>query len=79
MSGPELAQRRLASCPDIEIMYISGYSGDRLNQTGVLEPRAVMLKKPFAPTELASEIRARLEELGDDPSLKRALMPGHRG
>ncbi len=60
MSGPRLAELLMSDRPDLQVLYMSGYIGDMLDQHGVNEPGAAFLQKPFAPEDLAQKIRERL-------------------
>jgi two-component system, cell cycle sensor histidine kinase and response regulator CckA len=58
MSGYELAARICGSRPDLRTLFISGYSHPAANAAPV---GGELLKKPFAPDELASAVRRALE------------------
>jgi signal transduction histidine kinase/CheY-like chemotaxis protein len=61
MAGPELAQRLVASRPDLKVLYISGYTGEALTKHGVLDVAANLLQKPFATGALVQRVRDVLE------------------
>ncbi len=57
MSGKQLAQRVLAECPSVKVLYISGYTGNAILQQGMLEPGIDFVQKPFDTKELLAKIR----------------------
>jgi PAS domain S-box-containing protein len=62
MTGPELAQLARALHPGIKVLYISGYTDDKLSHAGVLDPKVALLQKPFPLEELALKLREVLGE-----------------
>lgn len=60
-SGRELAERLAALRPETKVLYISGYTDDRLVHYGVLAERLQLLPKPFNPSQLILKIQAVLE------------------
>lgn len=61
MSGRELADKVLASKPDVKVIYMSGYTDDMLLHAGALGPGAAFLRKPLRPDVLASRVREVLD------------------
>jgi PAS domain S-box-containing protein len=61
IAGPDLAERVLAKCPGIPVLYISGYTADELGPRGPLEDGESFLQKPFSPTSLIRKIRTAIE------------------
>ncbi|RMF05813.1 MAG: hybrid sensor histidine kinase/response regulator [Chloroflexi bacterium] len=61
MGGKELAERILEMCPDMKVIYTSGYSNDMISAYGILEPNIAFLQKPFSPIDLVSTVRAVLD------------------
>ncbi len=57
MSGRELARRICSFRPDIKVLYVSGYTDEAIVSTGLLEPNAAFLQKPFTPADLARKVR----------------------
>ena len=53
MSGIELANRVLAVCPDVKVLYMSGYELHA-------HPEMAFIEKPFRSEELIEKIRAML-------------------
>jgi two-component system cell cycle sensor histidine kinase/response regulator CckA len=61
MSGTELAQQINRQCPDVKVLYISGYTDDTIVHRGVLEPGTSFLQKPFTAEVLARKVRSVLD------------------
>jgi two-component system, cell cycle sensor histidine kinase and response regulator CckA len=61
MNGRELAERVLEKCPDMKVLFISGYTDDCIIHRGVLDQRLPFLQKPFAPETFLSKVRAVLD------------------
>ena len=68
MGGTQLARHLSASRPDMKVLYISGYPDDAMQHEGVVDPRMMLLRKPFAPEQLARKVREVLEPSADDPA-----------
>jgi signal transduction histidine kinase/CheY-like chemotaxis protein len=62
MSGPELAQRVTRVCPDLRVIYISGYTDRALIHQGLRQPGSAFLQKPFTPETLVRMVREVLGE-----------------
>jgi DNA-binding response OmpR family regulator len=56
MSGPELAQSLDASRPEMRVLYMSGYTSDKLTHFPLLDPEVALLRKPFKLAELAQKV-----------------------
>jgi DNA-binding response OmpR family regulator len=61
MSGYDLAARVLERRPEIRMLFMSGYSH---RVPGAEIAKGELLKKPFAPEQLARAVRAALDENG---------------
>jgi len=61
MSGAELARRLTLACPELKVLYISGYTGDAILRHGLSEGREALLAKPFTAAALAARVRAVLD------------------
>jgi len=57
IGGPELAER-LA----LPVVFMSGYSGDRIAQSDMLKPGTAFIQKPFTADDLKRKIRSVLDE-----------------
>lgn len=60
LSGRELADRLLAHCPGLKVLFMSGYTGDVVMRHGVDGEEAAFIQKPFTPDQLAARVRAVL-------------------
>jgi PAS domain S-box-containing protein len=65
LGGPELAQRLVATRPDLQVMFMSGYASDAIGRRGVLDEGISFLEKPFTPSVLGHKVR---EVLGAAPA-----------
>jgi two-component system, cell cycle sensor histidine kinase and response regulator CckA len=57
MGGRELANRLMATLPNLRVLYISGYTHDSAVQTRVLNEGESFLQKPFMLAELSRKLR----------------------
>ncbi len=48
MSGPALARQIRVRWPDVDVLYMSGYSHEAVEKQGLLEPGTRLLAKPFS-------------------------------
>jgi PAS domain S-box-containing protein len=62
LNGRQLADRVRAMRPDLEILFMSGYSDHLLERDGVLERGLHFLPKPITPASLTQAVRAILDE-----------------
>jgi PAS domain S-box-containing protein len=60
MSGPHLAERLRASCPDAKTLYMSGYP-DKCEGGGALRSQHNFIQKPFTQQELLRRMREVLD------------------
>jgi PAS domain S-box-containing protein len=63
MSGPELVLRLMDSHPEMKVVYMSGYTGERVAHQG-LQSGIRLLEKPFTRTALLTTIDAALGDAG---------------
>jgi CheY-like chemotaxis protein len=61
MGGPELAQRLVDRRPDLQVLYVSGYTNDEVLRRGIPEVGAAFVQKPFAPEDLMRRVREVLD------------------
>jgi PAS domain S-box-containing protein len=59
--GKELSESLQKLCPDIRVLYMSGYPVDTLEQQGHLPRGVQVLPKPFTSAVLAQRVRAALD------------------
>ncbi len=64
MGGRELSARLCASCPEIKVLYLSGYTEDAIVHEGVVDPDTAFLQKPFTLQALSRKVREVLGERG---------------
>jgi two-component system, cell cycle sensor histidine kinase and response regulator CckA len=60
IGGPELAKRLLLQRPDIKLLFMSGFTDDRIAHEGVLHA-GVFIQKPFTATQLTGKVRTLLD------------------
>jgi len=61
MNGPELAARLTSVRPDLNVLYVSGYTGSALMDRGLIPDDFVLLKKPFLPESLVNKVDELLQ------------------
>jgi PAS domain S-box-containing protein len=61
LNGRELSIRLKELCPNLKVLFISGYTADVIANRGVLDPGVAFLHKPFGPEELAQKVREVLD------------------
>ena len=61
MSGPALATEAVARRPDIKVLYMSGYTQDKLDHQFEQDDDVPLLRKPFRRLELARMVRGVLD------------------
>ena len=67
-SGLELAGELGELDPDLPVLYISGYTTQRIRDKGLLVSEQSFLGKPFTPGQLATKVDSILR--GDGPRLE---------
>jgi PAS domain S-box-containing protein len=58
-SGPELADQLRETCPELRVLYISGYPWDKLNEAWRVS-NVALLAKPFTMNDLVTAVREAL-------------------
>ena len=61
ISGPEMGAQLKSLRPEIKVLYMSGYTADKIAHHGVLDPDTHFIPKPFTPGQLSSKVREILE------------------
>ncbi len=61
MSGPELAKRLKEARPEIQVLYMSGYTDDKLGDLAQPDSELALMQKPFYIGELVRKIRELLQ------------------
>ncbi len=62
MTGVELAHEAKRRRPDLPVLYISGYVGERLSRQGLDADRHNLLQKPFEAGDLTRAVKRLLQE-----------------
>jgi FixJ family two-component response regulator len=57
MNGRDLARNLLSIYPDLNRLFMSGYTADVIAHHGVLEEGVQFIQKPFTMQDLAAKIR----------------------
>lgn len=60
MNGRELHERLLRLCPQVKVLFMSGYTANTIAHHGVLDPDVNFIQKPFSKKEVAVKIRKAL-------------------
>jgi two-component system cell cycle sensor histidine kinase/response regulator CckA len=60
VSGPELVERLSASHPNLKVVYMSGYTGELIEQRELLKRDITLLEKPFTRIDLLNTVHATL-------------------
>jgi CheY-like chemotaxis protein len=61
LSGRNAAEQIRAARPEMDLLFISGYTSEAIEKHGVLEPGAKFLTKPFRTEELLHKVRDVLD------------------
>jgi PAS domain S-box-containing protein len=60
MSGPELAENLHRSHPNLNVIYMSGYTGELMANRNILKPGVTLLEKPFTRTALLNLVHTKV-------------------
>jgi len=61
MSGPKLYKQLVIIRPDLKVLYMSGYTDNKILQEDVLKKNAAYLQKPFSLDGLLKKVRSALD------------------
>jgi PAS domain S-box-containing protein len=61
MSGPAVAERLALLWPGTKVLFMSGYTGGRLEHHGIVEADAAFIEKPFTLSALVRRVREILD------------------
>jgi len=56
LSGKELRERLRAARPELNVLFMSGYTTDTIAHHGILEEGVQFLQKPFSLNDLAGRV-----------------------
>ena len=62
INGKELADKLTARCPEIKVLYISGYTDNVIVHHGVLEKGTNFIQKPYTMESITRKVRKVLEK-----------------
>jgi CheY-like chemotaxis protein len=62
MNGRQLATRLTSRRPELQVLYMSGYTDDVVLRDGVRNREVAFLRKPFSPESLARRVREVLDK-----------------
>ncbi|TDK37581.1 hypothetical protein E2F50_12110 [Rhizobium deserti] len=62
MNGRKLADEARASRPGLPVVFTTGYTRNAVVHNGVLDPGVIFLQKPSSLGELATKLRAALDQ-----------------
>jgi len=60
MNGKDLTEEMKTICPDIKVLFMSGYTADIIARHGILDRGIHFVQKPFTPDILACKVREAL-------------------
>jgi DNA-binding NarL/FixJ family response regulator len=63
MNGAEIARRVDHLSPDTRVIYMSGFTDDKLIDHGLRPQSIILLEKPFSPTQLLRTVRDVLDDV----------------
>jgi two-component system, cell cycle sensor histidine kinase and response regulator CckA len=69
MTGLDVARRLRPQCPAMQVLFMSGYTGDAVLDTAEFGGDAAFIQKPFASKALIARVRALLTPRADDPRM----------
>ncbi len=61
INGRELAEVARKACPELRVIYMSGYTDDALSRYGLQGTSDQFIQKPFTPLGLVRKIRSILD------------------
>ncbi|HKQ71601.1 MAG TPA: response regulator [Polyangiaceae bacterium] len=64
ISGPRLVEELSATCPRMQVLYMSGYAGGAVIHSGAIGRGAAFLAKPFTPNALLEKVSESLALAG---------------
>ena len=68
MNGRDLSEKLRTLCPNLKILFMSGYSSDVIAHNDVLAADIHFIQKPFTKQSLAAKVREVLEQAKQPPT-----------
>ena len=62
MNGKKLADEAVRRRPGLKVLFTTGYTANAVVHGGVLDPGVKFISKPFSMDQLATKVRAVLDE-----------------
>jgi CheY-like chemotaxis protein len=62
MNGRKVADEALKTCPDLKVLFTTGYTRNAIIHHGRLDEGVQLITKPFAAVDLAERVRRFLDE-----------------
>ena len=62
MNGQELAMKLTNICPELKVLFMSGYSDDFITKKGMIPEDTEYVKKPFTISALNPRVREILNQ-----------------
>jgi CheY-like chemotaxis protein len=63
MNGKELSDKLKTICPEMKVLFMSGYTADIITTQGVIADNTHFLQKPFTIQTLTAKVRSVLNEV----------------
>ncbi|EKD81203.1 MAG: hypothetical protein ACD_39C01911G0003 [uncultured bacterium] len=58
MNGKDLAERLKKNCPNLKILYMSGYAENAVTNSGIIEPGINFIQKPFSVRDITEKVQS---------------------
>jgi two-component system, cell cycle sensor histidine kinase and response regulator CckA len=68
MNGRELARQLSGICPEIRLLFMSGYTADIIARQGVVDTDGQFIQKPFSMQDIAQKVHEALAAGPDHPA-----------
>jgi len=62
MGGVVLVEAFKKKCPDLKVIFMSGYTDNSIAQKQIIEPGTPFIMKPFKPAALSQKVREALDK-----------------
>ena len=63
MNGSELATQLVLHHPEMQVLFMSGYTYDAIGKHGVLDEGVSFIGKPYTPSAIARKVREELDKV----------------